>query len=88
MPGHADILRQRFEILTRWREVFCTCTDDGHDPMCLGCAILRNVLRDWGVPGLEHMIRRVEAREQALRDRIRLLETQLDLLGPRGFLED
>lgn len=46
------------ELQARWREVFCTCADEGHDPMYLGCAIMRQVTAEWGVLGLEHMVRR------------------------------
>ena len=82
-------------LTRRWRDIFCDCGDDGHDPMCLGYAVLKDVLRDWGILGLQHMLRRVaaiearhEARERALRERIALLESQLELMRPRGFLED
>ncbi len=44
--------------------------------------MLRDVLRDWGVLGLDHTIRRMEARERALRERIAEMEDQIKVLDP------
>ncbi|WP_025322270.1 hypothetical protein [Deferrisoma camini] len=82
MTSHAEVMRRRAELYARWRRLFCTCADDDHDPMCLGCAVMHDALAQWGVLGLEHMIRRVETRERALRERIEELEDQIKVLDP------